>query len=125
MATVQYFGTGRRKGAVARVRLLPGTGKITINDRDFVDYVPSPATRLDVLQPKPYRPVSSYDVVVNVRGGIGGQAGAIATESARALIRVNKEFRGPLKSGLLTRDPGSRKENTVLRRRRAPQFSKR
>ncbi|HOA78422.1 MAG: 30S ribosomal protein S9 [Bacilli bacterium] len=130
MATVQYFGTGRRKGAVARVRLLPGTGKITINDRDFVDYVPSPATRLDVLQPLNLtNTVSSYDVVVNVRGGgIGGQAGAIRHGIARALIEVNKEFRGPLKkAGLLTRDPRvkERKKYGLKGARRAPQFSKR
>ncbi len=130
MATVQYFGTGRRKGAVARVRLLPGTGKITINDRDFVDYVPSPATRLDVLQPLNLtNTVSSYDVVVNVRGGgISGQAGAIRHGIARALIEVNKEFRGPLKkAGLLTRDPRvkERKKYGLKGARRAPQFSKR
>lgn len=130
MATVQYFGTGRRKGAVARVRLLPGTGKITINDRDFVDYVPSPATRLDVLQPLNLtNTVSSYDVVVNVHGGgIGGQAGAIRHGIARALIEVNKEFRGPLKkAGLLTRDPRvkERKKYGLKGARRAPQFSKR
>ncbi len=130
MATVQYFGTGRRKGAVARVRLLPGTGKITINDRDFVDYVPSPATRLDVLQPLNLtNTVSSYDVVVNVRGGgIGGQAGAIRHGISRALIEVNKEFRGPLKkAGLLTRDPRvkERKKYGLKGARRAPQFSKR
>jgi small subunit ribosomal protein S9 len=128
MATVQY--SGRRKGAVARVRLLPGTGKITINDRDFVDYVPSPATRLDVLQPLNLtNTVSSYDVVVNVRGGgIGGQAGAIRHGIARALIEVNKEFRGPLKkAGLLTRDPRvkERKKYGLKGARRAPQFSKR
>ena len=120
MATVQYFGTGRRKGAVARVRLLPGTGKITINDRDFVDYVPSPATRLDVLQPLNLtNTVSSYDVVVNVRGGgIGGQAGAIRHGIARALIEVNKEFHGLLKKpDCLPVTPGSRKgRNTVLKR---------
>ncbi|HHZ18518.1 MAG TPA: 30S ribosomal protein S9 [Acholeplasmataceae bacterium] len=130
MAKVQYFGTGRRKGAVARVRLLPGSGKITVNDRDFVDYIPSPATRLDVLQPLNItNTVSNYDVIVNVRGGgIGGQAGAIRHGIARALLEVNRDFRGPLKkAGMLTRDPRvkERKKYGLKAARRAPQYSKR
>lgn len=130
MAKVQYFGTGRRKGAVARVRLLPGSGKITVNDRDFVDYIPSPATRLDVIQPLNItNTVSNYDVIVNVRGGgIGGQAGAIRHGIARALLEVNRDFRGPLKkAGMLTRDPRvkERKKYGLKAARRAPQYSKR
>ena len=79
MAQVQYYGTGRRKSSVARVRLVPGSGKIIINDRTFVDYIPSAAVRLDVLQPlNMTNTQTSYDVLVNVcGGGIVGQAGAI------------------------------------------------
>ena len=112
------------------MRLLPGSGKITVNDRDFVDYIPSPATRLDVLQPLNItNTVSNYDVIVNVRGGgIGGQAGAIRHGIARALLEVNRDFRGPLKkAGMLTRDPRvkERKKYGLKAARRAPQYSKR
>lgn len=99
MATVQYYGTGRRKSAVARVRLVPGTGKIVINKRNFVDYIPSPATRLDVLQPLNLtNTATSYDVIVNVSGGgKSGQAGAIRHGISRALLQVNPDFRKLLK----------------------------
>ncbi|MDD4077843.1 MAG: 30S ribosomal protein S9 [Bacilli bacterium] len=130
MEKVQYFGTGRRKSSVARVRLVPGSGKITINKRDFVDYVPSPATRLDVLQPLNItNTVSSYDVFVNVYGGgLSGQAGAIRHGIARALVEVNADFRSVLKkAGFLTRDPRAkeRKKYGLKGARRAPQYSKR
>ena len=130
MAQVQYYGTGRRKSSVARVRLVPGSGKILINKREFVDYIPSAAVRLDVLQPLNLTNTgSSYDVLVNVvGGGIVGQAGAIRHGISRALLEVNPEFRAVLKkAGMLTRDPRAkeRKKYGLKGARRAPQFSKR
>ena len=130
MAEVQYYGTGRRKSSVARVYLVPGSGKITINGRPFVDYIPSAAIRLDVLQPlNMTNTQASYDVFVNVcGGGISGQAGAIRHGISRALLNVNPEFRSVLKkNGMLTRDPRSkeRKKYGLKGARRSPQFSKR
>ena len=130
MAQVQYYGTGRRKSSVARVRLVPGSGKITINNRAFVEYIPSAAVRLDVLQPLNLTNTgSSYDVLVNVvGGGIVGQAGAIRHGISRALLEVNPEYRAVLKkAGMLTRDPRAkeRKKYGLKGARRAPQFSKR
>ena len=130
MAQVQYYGTGRRKSSVARVRLVPGSGKIIINDRTFVDYIPSAAVRLDVLQPLTLTGTeTSYDVIVNVcGGGITGQAGAIRHGITRALLEVNPEYRSILKkAGLVTRDPRAkeRKKYGLKGARRAPQFSKR
>ena len=130
MAQVQYYGTGRRKSSVARVRLVPGSGKIIINDRTFVDYIPSAAVRLDVLQPlNMTNTQTSYDVLVNVcGGGIVGQAGAIRHGISRALLEVNADFRSVLKkAGMLTRDPRAkeRKKYGLKGARRAPQFSKR
>ena len=130
MAQVQYYGTGRRKSSVARVRLVPGTGRIIINNREFADYIPSAAVRLDVLQPLTLtNTTTSYDVLVNVcGGGIVGQAGAIRHGMSRALLEVNPEFRAVLKkAGMLTRDPRAkeRKKYGLKGARRAPQFSKR
>jgi small subunit ribosomal protein S9 len=130
MAQVQYYGTGRRKSSVARVRLVPGNGKITINERNFVDYIPSAAVRLDVLQPLNItNTATSYDVLVNVNGGgISGQAGAIRHGISRALMEVNPDFRPVLKkAGLVTRDPRAkeRKKYGLKKARRSPQFSKR
>lgn len=130
MAQVQYYGTGRRKSSVARVRLVPGSGKITINKREFADYIPSSAVRLDVLQPLNLtNTASSYDVLVNVDGGgIVGQAGAIRHGITRALMEVNSDFRSVLKkAGMVTRDPRAkeRKKYGLKGARRAPQFSKR
>ena len=127
---VQYYGTGRRKSSVARVRLVPGTGVITINGRPFADYVPNGATRLDVLQPLELTNTkTSYDVIVNVcGGGITGQAGAVRHGITRALLEVNPEYRSVLKkAGLITRDPRAveRKKCGLKKARRAPQFSKR
>ena len=127
---VQYLGTGRRKSSVARVYLRAGKGKITINGRDFEDYIPSAAVRLDVLQPLELtNTTTSYDVLVNVNGGgITGQAGAIRHGIARALLEANAEYRPTLKSnGYLTRDPRmkERKKYGLKKARRAPQFSKR
>ncbi len=130
MAQVQYYGTGRRKSSVARVRLIPGSGKITINDREFADYIPSAAVRLDVLQPLNLTNTgTSYDILVNVDGGgIVGQAGAIRHGISRALLEVNNDFRPVLKkAGMLTRDPRAkeRKKYGLKGARRSPQFSKR
>ena len=130
MEKVQYQATGRRKSSVARVRMVPGTGKITVNERNFSEYIPSAAVRLDVLQPLTLTQTSTQsDVFVNVcGGGISGQAGAIRLGISRALLQVSPDFRGPLKkAGLLTRDPRSteRKKYGLKKARRAPQFSKR
>ena len=125
-----YQATGRRKSSVARVRLVPGTGKIVINNRNFADYIPSAAVRLDVLQPLTLTDTTSaYDVLVNVHGGgITGQAGAIRLGITRALLLINPDYRATLKkAGLVTRDPRAieRKKYGLKKARRAPQFSKR
>lgn len=130
MSKAQYYGTGRRKSSVARVRLVPGSGKITINDRNFVDYIPSAAIRLDVLQPLNLtNTATSYDVIVNVNGGgLSGQAGAIRHGITRALLEVNPDYRPVLKkAGLISRDPRAkeRKKYGLKKARRSPQFSKR
>lgn len=127
---VQYLGTGRRKSAVARVRLLDGSGKIVINGRSFEDFIPNPATRLDVLQPLELTEnVNRYDVYVNVDGGgMTGQAGAIRLGITRALLEINPELRSVLKkAGLVTRDPRTkeRKKYGLKKARKASQFSKR
>lgn len=127
---VQYLGTGRRKSSVARVRLVPGTGKIVINKREFEDYIPSAQTRLDVMQPlEMTETTNSYDVLVNVRGGgMTGQAGAIRHGISRALLEVNNDFRSVLKkAGMLTRDARvkERYKYGLKKARKSSQFSKR
>ncbi|WP_062107604.1 30S ribosomal protein S9 [Bacillus niameyensis] len=130
MAQVQYYGTGRRKSSVARVRLVPGDGRIVINNRDVEDYIPFASLREVIKQPlTATETVGSYNVLVSVNGGgYTGQAGAIRHGIARALLEVDPEFRGTLKrAGLLTRDPRmkERKKYGLKGARRAPQFSKR
>ncbi|WP_071396687.1 30S ribosomal protein S9 [Bacillus tuaregi] len=130
MAQVQYIGTGRRKSSVARVRLVPGDGKVIINGREMVEYIPFAALREVVNQPLvATETLGSYDVLVNVNGGgYTGQAGAIRHGIARALLQADPEFRSTLKrAGLLTRDPRmkERKKYGLKGARRAPQFSKR
>ncbi|QBO35960.1 30S ribosomal protein S9 [Periweissella cryptocerci] len=130
MATVQYSGTGRRKNSVARVRLVPGTGKITMNGKDITDYIPFANLREVVLQPFAVTETSgNYDVLVNVNGGgFSGQAGATRHGIARALLTVDPDFRGALKrAGLLTRDSRikERKKPGLKKARKASQFSKR
>ena len=131
MATVtQYLGTGRRKKSVARVRLLPGSGKITINKRDIEDYFGYETLKMIVRAPMVLTDtLSKFDVNVNVYGGgYTGQAGAIRHGIARALIVADPELRGALKkAGFLTRDPRmkERKKYGLKAARRAPQFSKR
>ena len=106
MAKVQYYGTGRRKRSVARVRLVPGDGKIVINNRDIEDYIPFAALREVVKQPLvETETLGTYDVLVNVKGGgYTGQAGAIRHGIARALLEVDPDYCPVLKRGLLTRD---------------------
>ncbi len=131
MATVtQYLGTGRRKKSVARVRLLPGSGKITVNKRDIDDYFGYETLKMIVRAPMVLTDtLSKFDVNVNVYGGgYTGQAGAIRHGIARALIVADPELRGALKkAGFLTRDPRmkERKKYGLKAARRAPQFSKR
>lgn len=128
--SVQYYGTGRRKSSVARVRLVPGTGKITINKRDIYDYFGLETLKVVVRQPlDATKTLGKFDVLINVNGGgFTGQAGAIRHGIARALLEVDDEFRPVLKSaGYLTRDPRmkERKKYGLKAARRAPQFSKR
>jgi len=130
LAQVQYYGTGRRKSSVARVRLVPGDGSIVINNRDIEDYIPFAALREVVKQPlAATETLGNYNVLVNVNGGgYTGQAGAIRHGIARALLQADPEFRGTLKrAGLLTRDARmkERKKYGLKGARRAPQFSKR
>lgn len=130
MAQVSYAGTGRRKDSVARVRLVPGKGNVTINKRDVKDYIPSASLIQDLKQPLDITETTdSYDVLANVQGGgFAGQAGAIRHGIARALLEVDPDFRGPLKrAGMLTRDPRmkERKKPGLKKARKASQFSKR
>lgn len=130
MAEAQYRGTCRRKNSVARVRLVPGTGKITVNDRPIEEYIPFANLRQVVIQPFGVTETNgNYDVIANVNGGgFSGQAGAIRHGIARALLDVDPDFRAPLKkAGLLTRDPRmkERKKYGLKKARKAAQFSKR
>ena len=130
MATTKYYGTGRRKSSVARVYLVPGTGKITINKRDIDEYLGLETLKVVVRQPLvATETVDKFDVLVNVKGGgYTGQAGAIRHGIARALLQVDSEYRPTLKAaGFLTRDPRmkERKKYGLKAARRAPQFSKR
>ncbi len=127
---VQYWGTGRRKEAVARVRLIPGTGRIVVNRRSVEEYFPVKTMQAQVIQPLVITAtLDKYDVIANVRGGgISGQAGAIRHGIARALLRVDGSLRRTLKkAGLLTRDPRAkeRRKYGLKKARKAPQFSKR
>ena len=130
MANTKYYGTGRRKSSVARVYLVPGTGKITINKRDIDEYLGLETLKVIVRQPLvATETVDKFDVLVNVKGGgYSGQAGAIRHGISRALLPVDNEYRPPLKAaGFLTRDPRmkERKKYGLKAARRAPQFSKR
>jgi small subunit ribosomal protein S9 len=130
MAKVQYFGTGRRKKSIARVRLLPGDGKFIINNRDIDDYFGLETLKVISRQPLVLTDtLNKFDVMVNVHGGgFTGQAGAIRHGISRALLKVDDELRPALKkAGYLTRDPRmkERKKYGLKAARRAPQFSKR
>ncbi len=128
MSTIQT--TGRRKQAIARVRLTPGSGKITANGREFDDYFPSAVHRTLITEPlRLTSSEESYDIAVTLcGGGLSGQAGAFRLGITRALIEVNPEDRPAVKSaGLLTRDPRKKesKKYGLKKARKAPQYSKR
>ena len=130
MAKGKFYGTGRRKSSIARVYLVTGTGKITINKRDIDNYFGLETLKVVVRQPLNLVEVADkYDVLVNVHGGgFTGQAGAIRHGISRALLQVDGDFRPALKkAGFLTRDPRmkERKKYGLKAARRAPQFSKR
>ncbi len=125
-----FYGTGRRKKSVARVRVYPGTGKITINDRSIDDYFGLETLKLIVRQPLALTGTTEkFDIVCRVNGGgVTGQAGAIRHGIARALLQYDEALRPALKkAGFLTRDPRmkERKKYGLKGARRAPQFSKR
>ncbi|MGI6690209.1 MAG: 30S ribosomal protein S9 [Clostridiales bacterium] len=129
MAIADFNAVGRRKEAVARVRLVPGSGNILINKRELDDYFGLETLKMTVRQPLVLTKVSGFDIIVNVRGGgLTGQSGAIRHGISRALIKANPELRAELKkAGFLTRDPRmkERKKYGLKGARRAPQFSKR
>ena len=125
-----FYGTGRRKKSVARVRIVPGSGVITINGRDIDDYFGLETLKLIVNQPFGVTGTAGkFDIITTVKGGgISGQAGAIRHGLSRALLQADENYRGALKAaGLLTRDPRmkERKKYGLKAARRASQFSKR
>ncbi len=129
-ATAQFLGTGRRKEAIARVRLVVGTGNIVINRRAFEEYLPLKTLQNIVMQPLAATATAGkYDVLVTaIGGGVSGQAGAIRHGVARALLKVDATFRPVLKkAGFLTRDPRAkeRRKYGLKKARKRPQFSKR
>ena len=128
--TIMFYGTGRRKSSIARVRLVPGTGKITINGKDIDEYLGLETLKVIVKQPLvATNTLEKYDVICKVTGGgYTGQAGAIRHGIARALVVANGEFRPTVKAaGYLTRDSRTkeRKKYGLKKARKAPQFSKR
>lgn len=130
MAKLTYYGTGRRKKSIARVRLVPGEGNILINKRGIDEYFNYETLKRDVKQPMVLTDtLSKYDVIALVNGGgFTGQAGALRHGIARALVKSDEELRGALKkAGYLTRDARAkeRKKYGLKAARRAPQFSKR
>lgn len=130
MADMQYYGTGRRKSSVARVFVRPGTGKISVNQRQFDDYFPSDLLKMIIRQPLTLTETQDkFDIYVTVKGGgIAGQAGAIRHGISRALLEFNGELRSKLKAaGFLTRDPREkeRQKPGLSGARRRFQFSKR
>ncbi len=130
MAKVQYMGTGRRKKSIARVRLVPGNGNVTINKRDIENYFGLETLRMIVNQPLVLTGTKDkFDVLVNVHGGgVTGQAGAIRHGITRALIKADETLKSELKkAGFVTRDPRmkERKKYGLKKARRSPQFSKR
>ncbi|MBR3002219.1 MAG: 30S ribosomal protein S9 [Clostridia bacterium] len=127
---IVYYGTGRRKSSVARVRIVEGSGKITVNGKDIDEFFGLETLKVIVRQPLAVtNTTAKYDVIANVKGGgATGQAGAIRHGISRALNEANAEFRPALKSnGFLTRDPRmkERKKYGLKKARKAPQFSKR
>ena len=127
---VQFYGTGRRKSSVARVRLVPGNGQIIVNGKDSKDYFCKKTLEMIIRQPLVLTETEGrFDVLVNAHGGgTTGQAGAVRLGIARALLKADAEYRPALKkAGFLTRDPRmkERKKYGLKGARRAPQFSKR
>ena len=130
MADIQYYGTGRRKTSTARVYLRPGSGKITVNKRDFVNYFPNEALQMIIRQPLQLTEnVEKFDILVNVEGGgTAGQAGAVRHGITRALMEYNADLRGSLKkAGFVTRDPRQKERKKYGQKgaRKRFQFSKR
>ena len=130
MAQVSYYGTGRRKSSIARVRLVPGDGKVTINNRAMEEYFGLKTLELIVRQPLVLTEMSDkYDVIANVKGGgTTGQAGAIRHGITRALMELDADLRPALKkAGFVTRDPREkeRRKYGLKKARKASQFSKR
>jgi len=130
VASVKFYGTGRRKKSIARVYLVPGKGNITINKRSIDEYFGLETLKVIVRQPLvATETIDKYDVIVSVHGGgYTGQAGAVRHGVARALLQADADFRPVLKkAGYLTRDPRmkERKKYGLKAARRAPQFSKR
>ena len=130
MAAARYYGTGRRKSSVARVYLVPGSGKITVNKRDIEEYFGLETLKLIIRQPLEVTGTTGkFDISITVcGGGTTGQAGAIRHGISRALLEADSDFRPALKkAGFLTRDPRmkERKKYGLKAARRAPQFSKR
>ncbi len=128
--SARYYGTGRRKSSVARVYLVPGTGKVTINKRDMEEFFGLNTLKMVVRQPLELtQTADKFDVICTVRGGgFTGQAGAIRHGISRALLKADADYRPALKkAGFLTRDPRmkERKKYGLKAARRAPQFSKR
>ncbi len=127
---VQYWGTGRRKEAVARVRLVPGNGNVIVNGKPLDEYFPRRRHQIEVRQPLALTATEDkYDVLVNVQGGgLSGQAGAVRHGVARALLTLDESLRRTLRrAGLLTRDPREkeRRKYGLKKARKAPQYSKR
>lgn len=130
MAKLAYYGTGRRKESIARVRLVPGEGNITVNNRDIEEYFNYETLKRDIRMPLTLtETLSKFDVIATVEGGgYTGQAGALRHGISRALTKFDEELRGPLKkAGFLTRDARAkeRKKYGLKGARRSPQFSKR
>jgi small subunit ribosomal protein S9 len=130
LAQVQFYGTGRRKNAVARVYLVPGEGRVLVNDRPLDEYFGQQILAMQVRQPLELtNNTGRFDVLAKVKGGgISGQAGAIRMGIARALLQADADLRPVLKShGFLTRDPRmkERRKYGLKKARKAPQFSKR
>lgn len=130
MAKIQYYGTGRRKKSIARVRLVPGNGNLTINERPIDEYFGLETLKVICRQPLVLtETIGKFNAIIAVKGGgFTGQAGAIRHGIARALLKADDAFRQPLKkAGFLTRDPRmkERKKYGLKKARRAPQFSKR
>ena len=130
MTELAFRGTGRRKTAVARVRIWPGTGRITVNGKPLEQYFPDPTMRMSVLGPLvAVESVDKFDIAATVSGGgVSGQAGAVRHGIARSLVLMDVEMRPPLKKlGFLTRDSRmkERRKYGLKKARKAPQFSKR